>query len=189
MTIQDKPALILIDIQKGFEDIDYWGGHRNNPGAEANARKLLDFWRLNNLPVFHTQHCSVNPKSKLVEGQSGNEIMEIVKPAPGEVIIKKNVNSAFIGTDLKQQLDNANIKKLVVAGLTTDHCVSTTVRMAANFGFETYLVSDASATFDKLGPDGKKYSAEQIHDTSLAVLHQEFAFIITSEEIIGKLHK
>ena len=60
MTKQDKPALILLDIQKGFEDIEYWG-HRNNPEAETNARKLLNFWRQNNLPIFHIQHCLFIP--------------------------------------------------------------------------------------------------------------------------------
>ena len=76
MTRQDKPALLLIDIQKGFNDIEYWGGHRNNPDAEANAAKLLSFWRENQLPVFHVKHCSTNPDSRLAEGNIGNEFME-----------------------------------------------------------------------------------------------------------------
>ena len=139
MTKQDSLALLLIDIQKGFEDIAYWGGHRNNPHAEGNAAKLLNLWRQNNLPVFHIKHCSTNPNSKLAEGNAGNEFQEAVRPKDGEPIIKKNVNSAFIGTDLKQQLDQSNIKKLVIAGLTTDHCVSTTTRMAGNYGYDTII--------------------------------------------------
>jgi nicotinamidase-related amidase len=188
MTKQDNPALILIDIQKGFEDIEYWGGHRNNPEAETNAGKLLNFWRKNNLPVFHIKHCSTNPNSRLSEGNIGNEFKEIVKPYGGEPIIKKNVNSAFIGTDLKQQLDNASIKKIVIVGLTTDHCVSTTTRMSGNYGYDTYIVSDATATFDKIGPDGQKYSAEIIHETALVSLHNEFATVIKTEELISKLY-
>lgn len=189
MTKQDKPALILIDIQKGFEDIDYWGGHRNNPEAETNAGKLLNFWRQNNLPIFHIKHCSTNPNSRLAEGNVGNEFKEIVKPIAGEPVIKKNVNSSFIGTDLKQQLDNADIKKLVIVGLTTDHCVSTTTRMAGNYGYNTFIVSDATATFDKVGADGKKYSAELIHETALASLHNEFATVITTDKLIIKIKR
>jgi nicotinamidase-related amidase len=187
MTKQDKPALILIDIQKGFDDIAYWGGHRNNPEAETNAAKLLRFWREHQLPIFHVKHCSTNPNSRLAEGNIGNDFMEVVKPNDSEPVIKKKVNSAFIGTDLKGQLDRAGIKKVVLVGLTTDHCVSTTTRMAGNYGYETFLVSDATATFDKIGVDGQKYSAELIHETALASLHNEFATVVKTEELINSL--
>ena len=191
MTKQDKPALILIDIQKGFEeeDIEYWGGHRNNPKAETNASKLLNYWRQNNLPIFHIQHCSTNPNSKFAEGNAGNDFQEIVQPKEGEQVIKKSVNSAFIGTDLKQQLDKLNIKKLIIVGLTTDQCVSTSVRMAGNYGYDTFVVSDATAAFEKVGADGQKYSAEIIHETSLVSLHKEFATVIKTDEVITKLDK
>jgi nicotinamidase-related amidase len=187
MEIQDNPALILVDIQKGMDEIDYWGGERNNPQAEDNAAKLLVFWRQHDLPVFHIQHCSANPKSPLVEGKPGNEIKDIVKPDNGEPVIKKNVNSAFIGTDLKQQLDDNGITKLVIAGLTTDHCVSTTTRMAGNFGYNTFLVSDATATFNKTGVDGRNFSAELIHDTALASLNNEFATVIKTDDLLDEL--
>jgi nicotinamidase-related amidase len=190
MTKPHDAALILIDIQKGFEDIDYWGGHRNNPEAETNAAKLLHFWRQHNLPVFHCKHCSSNPNSRLAEGKIGNDFQDLVKPADNEIVIRKNVNSAFIGTDLKQLLDSSGIRKLVIAGLTTDHCVSTTARMAGNYGYDTYIVSDATATFDKTGTEGEHYSAEIIHATALASLHTEFGTVIKTDEIIDKLsHK
>ncbi len=179
----DIPALILIDIQKGFDDLDYWGP-RNNPNAEINASRLLEYWRRNNWPVFHVMHCSTNPESRLSEGQPGNEIKDIVAPKSGEPVIKKNVNSAFIGTDLKDQLEKAQIYKLVFVGLTTDHCVSTSVRMAGNFGFETYVVFDATATFDKKGLEGQVYPAELIHETTLASLNGEFATVVKTDELI-----
>lgn len=176
----DNPALLLIDIQKGFDDIAYWGGQRNNPDAENKAAELLKLWRNNDLPVFHIQHCSTTPTSLLRETHPGNEFKDIVKPIAGERIIKKHVNSAFIGTTLKEQLDQAKIKTLVIAGLTTDHCVSTTTRMAGNLGYETFLVSDATATFNKKGIDGQNFSAELIHETALASLSDEFATIMTT---------
>ena len=91
------------------------------------------------------------------------------------------MNSAFIGTDLKERLDNEKITKLVIVGLTTDHCVSTTTRMAGNFGFDTFLVSDATATFNKKGIDGKNFSAGLIHETALASLNGEFATVVTTD--------
>jgi nicotinamidase-related amidase len=183
MTKADRPALILVDIQKGFEDIAYWGGQRNNPDAELRASELLQIWRDNGLPVFHVQHCSTTLISPLREGHPGNQFNDLVTPITGEPVIKKNVNSAFIGTDLQEQLDNAMITKLVIVGLTTDHCISTTTRMAGNLGYETYLVSDATATFNKKGIDGQNYSAELIHETALASLNNEFATVVTTEFI------
>lgn len=179
----NKPALILIDMQKAFQNIEYWGGQRNNLTAEINANQLLKVWRENGLPVYHIKHCSSNPTSLLHETNIGNEFIDLVSPIEGEPIIKKNVNSAFIGTDLKDQIDSAKITTLVIVGLTTDHCVSTTTRMAGNLGYDTYLVSDATATFNKKGIDGQKYSAELIHQTALASLNEEFATVVTTEFI------
>src|ERR1700761_4472888 len=116
-TETDRPALILIDIQKGFEDIAYWGGQRNNPDAELRASELLKIWRETGLPVFHIQHCSTNPVSPLREGHPGNQFIDLVTPIAGEPIIKKNVNSAFIGTDLQTRLVYDGITTLVIAGL------------------------------------------------------------------------
>lgn len=177
----DRPALILIDIQKGFDNIEYWGGQRNNPDAEENASELLALWRKHQLPVYHVKHCSTNPNSPLHETNKGNDFKDLVKPIEPEPIIKKNVNSAFIGTDLKEQLDSLKITKLVIVGLTTDHCISTTTRMAGNLGFDTFLVSDATATFNKKGPEGQNFPAELIHATALASLNEEFATVITTD--------
>lgn len=179
-TINELAALVLIDIQKGFDTIEYWGEQRNNLNAEENASEILNLFREKNLPVFHIQHCSSNPNSLLHESNVGNEFKELVKPIHGEIIIKKNVNSAFIGTNLKDLLDKADIKTLVILGLTTDHCVSTTTRMAGNFGYNTFVVSDATATFNKKGVDGQNFSAELIHETALASLNEEFATVITT---------
>ena len=185
------PALLLIDFQQGFDDVAYWGGERNNPGAEANAARLLAYWREQQLPVFHVQHCSAshaaNPDLHLAPGQPGHAFKPEVAPQPGEPIIQKNVNSAFIGTDLQQQLNEQHLTTLVIAGLTTDHCVSTTTRMAGNLGFHTFLVADACATFNKTGSSGEVFSAELIHQTALASLNKEFATVITTEAIIQQV--
>jgi nicotinamidase-related amidase len=177
----DRPALILVDIQKGFEDIVYWGGERNNPDAELRASELLELWRKNHLPVFHVQHCSTNPVSPLRETNPGNAFKDLVIPISGEPVIKKQVNSAFIGTNLQELLDDNGITTLVIVGLTTDHCISTTTRMAGNLGYSTFLVADATATFNKKGIDGKSFSAALIHETALASLNEEFATILNAD--------
>ncbi|MCI4671150.1 MAG: cysteine hydrolase [Bacteroidia bacterium] len=187
MTLDKSTALLLIDIQQGFEDIEYWGGARNNEDAEEKAAKLLRAFRAKALPIFHAKHNSTNPISPLVKGKKGNEIHELVLPRPGEIVYEKNVNSAFIGTQLEQDLKDNGIKKVLIAGLTTDHCISTSTRMAANLGFEVILVEDACATFDKVGSNGKKFPAALMHEVEIAALKSEFADIFTTEQILEYL--
>ena len=178
-----QTALILIDIQKGFDQVGYWGDHRNNLDAEINAARLLALWRTEGFPIFHIKHCSSNPNSILAEGHPGNDFKEITTPKAGETVIKKNVNSAFIDTDLKHQLDQLQINKLVLVGLTTDHCISTTARMAGNYGYEVFVVGDATATFDRKGLDGHHFSAQTMHDTALASLNGEFATVLNTADL------
>lgn len=180
-------ALLLIDIQTGLQEIEFYGTERNNPEAESNAQKILDAFRRKNWPIFHVQHCSTNPDSPLHPSKKGHALHPMVTPMEGEPIIQKNVNSAFIGTDLESRLKAQNISNLVVVGLTTEHCVSTSVRMAANLGFNVTLIADATAAFDKIGADGKRYSAETIHQTNLAVLKDEFAEVVSTATLLEKL--
>jgi nicotinamidase-related amidase len=181
----NAPALLLIDIQKGLDDLKFYGGERNNPEAEHNASLILEFWRKNRWPLFHVQHCSLVPGSPLTEGHPGNEHKDEVKPLPGEPVLKKNVNSAFIGTDLKERLDAAGIATVVIVGLTTEHCVSTTTRMAGNYGYDTVLVSDATASFRSKGLNGETIPAQIVHDVSIATLNREFAEVLSTRDILG----
>ena len=183
---QSKPTLLVIDVQRGFDDPKW--GRRNNPQAELNIRKLLEAWRATNMPIIHAQHCSKEPNSPLRPGFSGNEIKEIVAPLPKEPVLTKNVNSVFIGTNLESHLREKQASTLVIVGLTSDHCVSTTARMSANLGFKTYVVSDATATFDRTGPDGRTYPADDIHAVNLASLSGEFATIIDTQTLLQHLH-
>lgn len=181
----DVPALLLVDIQKGLDELDFYGGERNNPAAEQNAGRILEYWRKNKWPLFHIQHCSVTPGSPLTEGLPGHAIKEEVKPMPGEPVIRKNVNSAFIGTDLKERLDALGIRTVVIVGLTIEHCVSTTVRMASNYGYETVLVPDATAAFRSIGLTGEAVPAQLVYDISLATLNREFANMLATGEILA----
>lgn len=178
-------ALLSIDFQKGFDD-PVWG-LRNNPDAEEKMASLLSAWRDKGFPIIHIQHCSVEENSPLRAGLLGNEFKSEVKPLQGEVIFTKSVNSAFIGTNLEKYLRENSIKSIVIAGLTTDHCVSTSARMAGNLGFDVTLVSDATATFDRKGETGIHYSADQIHKIHLASLNGEFCKVLTSSDVLNKV--
>ena len=180
-----RTALVLIDVQKGF-DSPYWG-ERNNPQAEAQMERLLTAWRNSKLPVVHVKHDSTEEESPLIPGQIGNEFKDAFEPIYGEHVERKHVNSGFIGTTLESYLRTNRVETLVTAGLTTDHCVSTTTRMAGNLGFSAYVAADATATFNRTGFDGKVYSADEIFATALASLHNEFAVVSTTDEILKAL--
>lgn len=179
-------ALLLIDWQQGFDDHVYWGGNRNNPQAEDNGRALLAHWRKIEQPIIHCIHHSQNPDSLLRTEKPGGQIISGFEPQGDEPLLIKNVNSCFIGTDLEQRLRDQNIQELVICGLTTNHCVSTTTRMAGNLGFKVELIGDACATFDRTGTDGTIYPAQQVHDISLANIHNEFCVVRKTQEMLDQ---
>lgn len=182
-------ALLVVDVQKGFEHPTHWGEDRNNPDAEEKIVAILNKSREAKLPVYLVKHNSTSTKSPLHKSKPGNAFIEGIKPQPGETVIEKDVNSAFIGTPLEEMLKQQHITHVIIIGLTTDHCISTTVRMAANLGFTTYLVEDATATYNKKGTDGINYPAKLIHDTAIASLKEEFATVLSTKEIISELEK
>jgi nicotinamidase-related amidase len=177
-----RTALLVIDVQKGLDDPSL--GMRNNPDAESNIALLLSKWRKHGQPIIHIRHCSVRPDSPLRPELPGNAFKEEARPLPGEKQFSKSVNSAFIGTGLDEYLHEHDISSLVIVGLTTDHCVSASTRMASDLGFKVTLVSDATAAHERVGYDGVLYSADEIHKINLVSLDGEFCAVRSTEEVL-----
>jgi len=186
-SLPEDAVLLLIDVQQAFKDPDPAWGLRNNPGAEVRIALLLAAWRRTGRPVIHVHHHSTETGSPLQPGQPGCEAQDIARPAPGEIVMSKNVNSALIGTDLEQHLRTNDVNVLIIVGLTTNYCVSTTARMAGNLGFDTFVVADATATFDCADRDGTIHPAELVHSVSLASLDGEFATVVETDELLDRL--
>jgi nicotinamidase-related amidase len=182
-----KTALIVIDVQRAFDEWEAAGKRRNNPEAVARIVDLLAAFRQAGAPVFHIRHQGTRPNSSFLPDRPGFQVKDEAREQDGEPVIVKRVNSAFIGTDLESRLRAAAITTLVICGATTNHCVETSTRMAGNLGFDTRLVRDATWTFDRIGPDGDTHTAEAIHAMTLSNLNGEFARIVTASEAMAAL--
>ncbi len=179
-----RTALLIIDVQKAI-DADYHAseGPRNNPHAERTIAYLLAKWRSNGEPVIHVRHDSTFSESAYRPGQPGNEFKPEVAPAPGETVLPKQTNSAFIGTGLEAWLRERAITAIAVCGVSTNNSVEATVRMAGNLGFRVYLVDDACFCFGKRDWNGVLRSAEEVHAMSLANMSGEYCSILRSSDL------
>jgi len=180
----ETTALLLVDVQKGVNEVKYYGGpsgKRNNHSAEENMRCLLTEWRRLGKCVAFTRHNSREINSPLkLDLETGNQI-EGLEINGSDIVVEKDVNSGFIGTSLELELRRSGINRLVVMGFYTNYCIETTVRMAGNLGFDTYLVHDACAAVNTLGHDGEYYEPDLVHNMSIASLHGEFCTAISKE--------
>lgn len=181
-----RTVLLVIDVQQAFDDHAYWGGERNNLAAESNIARLLAAFRAAGQAVIHVRHASTNPASPLRAGHPGHQPKLEAEALPNEPLIVKQVNSAFIGTDLEALLRANGIGRLVVCGATSDHCVSTTVRMASNLGFAAVLVDDACWTYDRRSPEDEILPAALVHRVHLASLQGEFADVLPTAQILAE---
>lgn len=179
-----KNALIVIDVQQGFDDENWWGP-RNNPECEDNIRALLNHWRNEGEPVVLVRHDSNTTGSPLRPGQKGNDFKAGIDGAH-DLLVVKNVNSAFYGTpNLDQWLKRESISAVTICGITTNFCCETTARMAGNLGYDVTFVIDATHAFDRKTLEGDVISAAEISRTTAANLNGEFAKVKKTAELVG----
>lgn len=178
------PALIVVDVQRGFDDADYWG-KRDNPDCEANIADLIAHWRERSWPIVFVRHDSTNPASALAMGTPGNEFKNVISGEP-DLLVSKTVNSSFHGTpDLHAWLQSKGIEEVVICGITTNHCCETTARVAGNLGYDTYFVIDATHSFDRPALDGTILPAATLSAVTAANLHGEFATVVRADILVG----
>ena len=180
-------ALLLIDVQVGVDDLSHWGGvngRRNNPDAEAVMLSLLSTWREHALPVAFTRHDSIEDTSPLKLSLPSGDLKPGFSIADEDISVVKNVNSGFVGTSLHEDFKAREISRLVVVGFFTNMCVETTVRMAGNMGYDTYLIAEGCATTNRVGPDGVDRDPELVHDMTVTNLHGEFCTALSPADVV-----
>ncbi len=181
MSGHDKHALIVVDVQQGFDD-PVWG-RRNNPDCESNIAALIAAWRPRNWPLVFVRHDSRLSESPLSPGVPGNAFKAVVD-GPPDLLVSKHTNSAFYGTpDLHHWLQAHRISGVAVCGITTNHCCETTARMAGNLGYETTFVIDATCTFDRQDLSGNWIRADELARITAANLNGEFASVLDTRQV------
>ncbi len=183
LQIAADAVLIVIDVQQGFEEHEFWGP-RDNPEAEQRIGEILDAWQTTGRPVVMVQHQSTS--GPLVPGTPGYELKPVVADAKADLRITKTVNSAFYGTpDLQTWLQERGATQLVTIGIMTNACNEVTARMGGNLGYDVVFPIDAMHTFDMAGPDGDTIPAAQLARATAAVLHQmRFAKVVTTSALL-----
>ncbi|MFJ9609784.1 cysteine hydrolase family protein [Kitasatospora sp. NPDC101176] len=183
LALDPDAVLLLIDVQKGFEDEDSWGP-RDNPQAEQRIADLIAAWQATGRPIVTVQHGSSS--GPLAPGTPGYELKDFVAEVTPALHVTKTVNSAFYGTpDLHAWLQERGARQVVVTGIITNVCCETTARMAGNLGYDAVFPADAMHAFDLTGPDGTTVPAAELARATATVLHaMRFAKVVTTEAVL-----
>jgi nicotinamidase-related amidase len=180
-----RTALVVVDVQRAFEDAAYWG-RRNNPACEANVGRLIGAWRDAGEPIVFVRHDSDEPDSPLRPDRPGNAFRPEVEGEP-DLLVTKQVNSAFHGEpDLAAWLRGRHLERIAICGITTNHCCETTARVGANVGFDVLFVLDATHTFDRTGPDGTTMTGDELARATATSLHGEFATVVATADLVAR---
>jgi nicotinamidase-related amidase len=176
-------ALIVVDVQRAFDDADFWGT-RNNPACEDNVAALIEAFRRRGDAIVFVRHDSGEPGSPLAPGGPGNAFKDCVTGEP-DLLVAKSVNSAFLGDPpLEPWLRERGIGTVAVCGIQTNMCCETTARMGGNLGFDVRFALDATHTFDLPAYGGGTIPADELARVTASNLDGEFATVCATRDLL-----
>lgn len=181
LTFADS-ILIIINAQKGL--LEDTRENRSNLEAEKNITQILHYWRAKNRKVIHVKHVSNNSNSIFYQNSKGCEFLEALSPQNKELLVEKTKSSAFSNPLLEEVLNKENSMNIILVGFTANECIDATARDAVSLGFQTYVVGDATATFDIRDPAGKLVKAERLHKLTLANINALYASVVKTSDVI-----
>jgi nicotinamidase-related amidase len=169
-------ALVLVNTQKALED----GPH--NAEVIANIAQLIARARMIGLTIIHVRHLSPNSQSPLYVNAPGAGFISTLAPLQGDLEFSKDKASILISKACNEAL--ADFQSFILAGFTGSDCIEASARDLYSGGFETWVVGDASARLDLLGPDGKLHKAERVHRLAMANIHAYSAKVISTSQCL-----
>lgn len=179
-----RAGLLLIDIQNDY--FDKGAMTLVNPEeACANAKRILERFRSEKLPVIFIQHIAANPAATFfLPGTAGAEIYPSIQPVEGEKVIVKHFPNSFRDTDLMDYLRKSNITDLVICGMMTHMCVDATTRAAKDLGYNITLIGDACATRN-LEINGEVVCAKDVQNSFLAALNYFYSSVRSTSQYLN----
>jgi len=167
-------CLVIIDIQNEYLEGPVAVSDAN--AAIASAKNILSKAREAGADIFHVAHKG-KAGSLFDRDDTRGQIVDTLLPVGDEPTVEKGLPNAFAGTDLHTLLEKTGKKELVIIGMMTHMCVSSTARAALDLGYRVTIEAGACATRDL--PDGKGgvVKAKTIHDVALVELSDRFAVI------------
>ncbi len=178
-------GLLIVDFVNGFADPAQFGGG-NIPAAIERTRTLLATARARKWPVAHSRivyqdddaddnifSLKVPTMITLKEDLPSSQIVDVLQPVPGELVVRKNVPSAFFGTTLAPWLTQRGVQTLLVAGAVTSGCVRASVVDAMCWGFRPLVVTDCVGD-RAIGP----------HEANLFDMGQKYAILMDRDRAL-----
>ncbi|MDK1704139.1 cysteine hydrolase family protein [Serratia rubidaea] len=183
-----KTALIVIDIQNEYYAGKGFRGKMVIPDGRAvleNSKKLVDFAHKHHMPVYFVRHVGAKGGPLFAEGSVYAEFHQELQPTAQDAVIAKATPSAFVATDLDAQLKKQGVTTLLVAGLMTHMCVSSTARDAVPLGYSVLIAGDATATRDLDDGVGGVVDHRVLQRAALAGVADVFAEIHSTQDILS----
>lgn len=193
-----RTALLVIDVQNTYlnasddkAEADRWAPFRDRMHGTVipNARKLQDWARENGIEILHARIAcqktdgrdrSLSQKKPgfnyllLPKDEHESQIVDELAPVGDEIVVTKTTDSALTGTNLRLMLHNMGIERVIVAGIFTDQCVSSTVRSLADESFEVVLIEDCCAA-----------ATQELHENELRIINMIYCHVMSLAEVQG----
>lgn len=173
-------ALLIIDMQNFVLERIQRGVNYYPTNCIENMQIILAKFRDAGKPVLHVRHHSVEADSLLHQDSSQAQVISLFAELPGEPVFIKNTSSAFSSSSLLSHLKIKELSRLTVVGAVAGFCVSSTVRMGSDLGFEMRVVKDAVISFDL---EGTQVRALDIYNVTLALLESDFAHLVETDDL------
>ncbi|RJF99883.1 cysteine hydrolase family protein [Noviherbaspirillum saxi] len=177
-------ALIVIDFQMEYFD----GGRLPIPDGKAamsRARQLVDFGDRHGIAVIHVQHLGPAGGALFPKDSDRAAFHADMAPRPQHLLVQKTTASSFASTDLHQRLQARGIKTLVLCGLMTHMCISTTARDAKPLGYQVLVAGDACATRDIEAWDGGIIGHAELHRAALTEISDAFGEVVPTDSVLA----
>lgn len=193
-----RTALLVIDVQNTYLNVsddkaeaDRWAPFRDRMHGTVipNARKLQDWARENGIEILHARIAcqktdgrdrSLSQKKPgfnyllLPKDEHESQIVDELAPVGDEIVVTKTTDSALTGTNLRLMLHNMGIERVIVAGIFTDQCVSSTVRSLADESFEVVVIEDCCAA-----------ATQELHENELRIINMIYCHVMSLAEVQG----